>query len=293
MNTVLPAAGSRSTTSAPTSARWRCCRWSAPDVIKLDLSLVQDRPSTDQAAIVSAVAAEHERTGAQVLAEGIENEEHLAVARTLGATLGQGWHWGRPGPLHPQAARHDVAPARAQRPPDRSRRPSKSSPRNARPPDATKSLLLPMSHAPRAPGARIGEGAVILSAFQDVRHFTPKTIRRYETLARGASLVGALGVGLGHEPVPGVRGAQIDADDPLAGEWSVVVLGPHFAGALVAKDLGDAGPDRERRFDFAMVYDRGLVIAAAHSLLRRITPASSSLSEHPAITTTEATVARV
>jgi EAL domain-containing protein (putative c-di-GMP-specific phosphodiesterase class I) len=29
-----------------------------PDVIKLDLRLVQDRPSTDQAAIVSAVAAE-------------------------------------------------------------------------------------------------------------------------------------------------------------------------------------------------------------------------------------------
>jgi EAL domain-containing protein (putative c-di-GMP-specific phosphodiesterase class I) len=70
-----------------------------PDVIKLDLRLVQDRPSTDQAAIVSAVAAERERTGASILAEGIENDNHLAVARTLGATLGQGWLWGHPGPL--------------------------------------------------------------------------------------------------------------------------------------------------------------------------------------------------
>jgi diguanylate cyclase (GGDEF)-like protein len=253
----------------------------APDVIKLDLSLVQDRPSTDQAAIVSAVAAEHERTGAQVLAEGIENERHLAVARTLGATLGQGWHWGRPGPLRPQAQHTTL------------RRNARSARRIGRTPfevvtaerptaHATKRLLLPMSHHLEHQALRIGEGAVILSAFQDVRHFTPKTVRRYETLARGASLVGALGVGLGHEPVPGVRGAQIDADDPLAGEWSVVVLGPHFAGALVARDLGDTGPDRERRFDFAMVYDRGLVIAAADTLLRRITPAGRTAGAVPA-----------
>ena len=31
-----------------------------------------------------------------VLAEGIEHEEHLTTARALGATLGQGWHFGRP-----------------------------------------------------------------------------------------------------------------------------------------------------------------------------------------------------
>jgi EAL domain-containing protein (putative c-di-GMP-specific phosphodiesterase class I) len=59
-------------------------------VIKLDLRLVQGQPSPEQAAIVSAVAAERERTGAAILAEGIETEEHLLVARSLGATLGQG-----------------------------------------------------------------------------------------------------------------------------------------------------------------------------------------------------------
>gem|GEM_PF-518857 len=250
----------------------------APDVIKLDLSLVQDRPSTDQAAIVSAVAHEHERTGAQVLAEGIENEQHLAVARTLGATLGQGWHWGRPGPLRPQRdsgtlQRRVHAVRRVGDTPFEVVTAERSTAH------ATKSLLLPMSHHLEHRALRIGEGAVILSAFQDVKHFTPKTVRRYETLARGASLVAALGVGLGHEPVPGVRGAWIEEDDPLAGEWSVVVLGPHFAGALVAQDLGDSGPDRERRFDFAMVYDRGLVIAAAQTLLSRISPASEAVGE--------------
>jgi len=243
-----------------------------PDVIKLDLRLVQDRPSTDQAAIVSAVAAERERTGAAILAEGIETDAHLAVARTLGATLGQGWHWGRPGPLPGPTRtqgvrRHIPGGARSGRTPYEiisAERPVA---------EATKRLLLPMSHHLENRALRIGEGAVILSAFQDARHFTPKTVRRYEMLVRSSSLVAAFGVGLGDEPVRGVRGAHLEPDDPLAGEWSVVVLGPHFAGALVAQDLGDDGADRDRRFTFATVYDRTLVIAAARTLLARIAPA--------------------
>jgi DICT domain-containing protein len=113
---------------------------------------------------------------------------------------------------------------------------------------------------------------VILSAFQEAKHFTKATVRRYETLARGASLVAAFGVGLGETPAHGVRGAELDPDDPLAGEWSVLVVGPHFTGALVGRDLGDAGADRDRRFAFAMTYDRALVLDAARTLMARIAP---------------------
>jgi diguanylate cyclase (GGDEF)-like protein len=245
-----------------------------PDVIKLDLRLVQDRPSTDQAAIVSAVAAERERTGAVILAEGIENEDHLAVARTLGATLGQGWLWGRPGPLPSRPGRPWVRRPVARRD-FAGRTPFEVISAEREPANATKSLLLPMSHHMENRALSIGEGAVVLSAFQDAKHFTPYTVSRYEMLARWASLVAALGVGLGEEPVPGVRGAHIDHDDPLAGEWSVIVIGPHFAGALVAQDLGDTGRERDRRFVFSTAYDRGLVIAAARTLLARIAPVSA------------------
>ena len=52
-------------------------------------------------------------------------------------------------------------------------------------------------------------------------------------------------------------------------------VGAHFAGALAAIDIGDCGPDHERRFDYVLTYDRDLVVEIARSMLARIqsTPA--------------------
>lgn len=69
-----------------------------PDVIKLDLRLVQAQPTPEIAAIAGAAGAQAERTGATVLGEGIETEEQAQYARALGATLGQGYLFGRPAP---------------------------------------------------------------------------------------------------------------------------------------------------------------------------------------------------
>ena len=49
--------------------------------------------------MINAVRAEAERSGAVILAEGIETEAHLRRAEAIGARLGQGWLFGRPGPL--------------------------------------------------------------------------------------------------------------------------------------------------------------------------------------------------
>jgi DICT domain-containing protein len=73
-------------------------------------------------------------------------------------------------------------------------------------------------------------------------------------------------------PVAGVRGADLAADDPLRREWDLVVIGPRFAAALVARDRNDHGPDADRRFDFVITHDRDLVIRAAEPLLRRLVP---------------------
>lgn len=71
----------------------------APEIIKLDLQLVQQQANGPLVEIMAAVNAQAERTGVQILAEGIETGHHAFVARSLGATLGSGWMFGRPGPL--------------------------------------------------------------------------------------------------------------------------------------------------------------------------------------------------
>jgi DICT domain-containing protein len=137
---------------------------------------------------------------------------------------------------------------------------------------ADKRLLLALSLQLEHQAAALGDSALIVSAFQTDERFTPLTRRRYTLLGADAAFVAALGVGMDAEPAPGVRGAALSEDDVLRGEWSVAVLGPHFAAALVAVDLGDTGPEMERRFDFALTYDRDLVVEAASALMRRVQP---------------------
>ena len=245
-----------------------------PDVIKLDLRLLQDRTTTEVARIVAAVAAQAERSGAAVLAEGIETARHLDVARALGATLGQGYRFGQPGEL----------PAWMPRP----RQPQRllGSPVGGGPVTpftvvaacratrtATKDVLLPISRHLEQKGVDEPEPIVLLACFQKAGHFTPATRRRYAALARRAAFTAALGVGMPAEPQAGIRGANLAPGDRLRGEWDVIIVGPHFAGALVARDLGDHdGPEGQRRFEFALTHDRDLVVEAARTLLGRVIP---------------------
>ena len=243
-----------------------------PDVIKLDLRLVQDQPSTEIAAIVNAVNAESERTGALVLAEGIETERQLEVARAMGARLGQGWLFGRPGALDTGAPAGTTALPRGGNEQPLGTTPYEVVSAVCDTRRADKRLLLAISHHLENQALTLGAGAVVLSAFQEAERFTKATHRRYTRLAADAAFVAALGGNMSAEPAPGVRGASLEGNDGLLGEWSIAVLGPHFAGALVAMDLGDQGPDMERRFDFCLTYDRELVTEAAAALMRRVTP---------------------
>ena len=70
-----------------------------------------------------------------------------------------------------------------------------------------------------------------------------------------------------------MRGASLRINEDLTGEWNVIVVGPHQAAALIAVDLGDGGPDMQRRFAYTLIEDRDLVLRAARSLMLRITGA--------------------
>lgn len=249
----------------------------APDLIKLDMSFVQQPITRDRARVLHAVVAEAERSGAIVLAEGIETDRQVEVACGIGATLGQGWLLGRPGPLVPAAA---IAP----RIPHGPRRPGMTAiDANATPFEALlaagrprrsagSGLVREMSLALEAEALAQGPSALLLATFQEARRFDAPTARRYSEIAEHAALVGALARGLGQTPCAGVRGAALSAADSLRSEWDVVVLGPHFAGALVARERPVVGGAR-RELEYILTYDRDLVITAATRLMPRVAPA--------------------
>ncbi|MEO5986888.1 MAG: EAL domain-containing protein [Candidatus Limnocylindria bacterium] len=70
------------------------------DILKVDLTLVQRSASDGRySAVLGSVVDLAARTGAMVIAEGIEHATQLAPLTALGILHGQGYHLGRPGPL--------------------------------------------------------------------------------------------------------------------------------------------------------------------------------------------------
>jgi EAL domain-containing protein (putative c-di-GMP-specific phosphodiesterase class I) len=243
-----------------------------PDVIKLDLRLIQQRPSADVAEIFCAVNAEAERSGTAVLAEGIESREHLNTALALGATLGQGWLFGRPGQPQKTAAPSAASTVRIIRrgPEASAEAPFALAAAAASPRVTRKDLLIEISKHLEHQAIRSGEATAVLSTFQEAVFFTPATRRRYRQLAQCAAFVGVLGRGMPLAPMPGIRGGHLSPADPIHSEWDIAVIGPHFASCLVARDLGDSGPDRQRRFEFVLSHNRELAIKVATALFSRI-----------------------
>jgi EAL domain-containing protein (putative c-di-GMP-specific phosphodiesterase class I) len=243
-----------------------------PDVIKLDLSLIQGSPDIAVARTINGVLAEVERTGAIILAEGVETREHADMALAMGATMGQGWRYGRPRPLADHWPRKR-SPALPLLPTETTNRTTPydvvTKERAAR--ISTRQLLTSLSRHLEYRAADPSEPAVLLVCFEEAHKFNRRTRRRYANVAAAAVMVAALGRDMPTEPAPRVRGTPLEPNDPLADEWVVIVVGAHFGAALVARHPPtDAAEPDESVYEFAITYDRDLVIAAAQSLMQRI-----------------------
>ncbi|WP_222195838.1 diguanylate cyclase domain-containing protein [Modestobacter italicus] len=286
-----------------------------PDVIKLDLALVRGHTSLQTAAVVNAVRADAERSGAVVLAEGIETGEHRERALAMGARLGQGWMFGRPAELPTTRMRPLRLRPAAPAPGDRvhgSRVPASRVHGSAEPaPLATPYAVLAAASVPQRAGVPLlasltgqverqalllDEQTVVLANFQHADLMDPRTRRRYETLGNVTALTAVTGVGMPDEPCPGVVGTALDADDPLNDQWVVTVVSPHFAAALAAREVpaggceGGLGPDvlgpadpAGRRLDYVLTYDRTRVLEAAGLLLERTRPMASGTAPQAAV----------
>ncbi|WP_216870306.1 diguanylate cyclase domain-containing protein [Modestobacter excelsi] len=263
-----------------------------PDVIKLDLALVRGHTTLQAAAVVNAVRAEAERSGAIILAEGIESQQHLERALAMGARLGQGWMFGRPGSFP------TVGMSALSIQPLPSADDSRSGAGPSTPFDlltasspvqrATVPLVASMTRQLERQALLLDDQTVVLANFQTAEAMTPATRRRYESLASLSALTAVTGAGMPDEPAPGVHGTALESDDPLTEQWVITVVSPHFAAALVARDVsaGDGadparaiGPrtHRTRRLDYVLTYDRQRVLDVAGLVLGKVRAMSGAL----------------
>jgi len=235
-----------------------------PDVIKLDTALIQRAPADDTARVLHAVAAQAERTGAMVVAEGIETEEHLETALAYGATIGQGWLLAIPQDrLGVTRGTGPAVPARAA---------------------ALEGLGTPFEEVTTRVGVRHGPVSVVrvmtrqlletagqLSSPPVVLCALPlgtegqqadADLRMLVDLTGTSALLGVAAHRLPHHLPAAVLRGPLAKEDRLAAEWDVVVVGAHFAAAVVAR------PTRGG-WAFALTHDRDTVVSVARGLLAR------------------------
>jgi EAL domain-containing protein (putative c-di-GMP-specific phosphodiesterase class I) len=222
-----------------------------PEIVKLDMSLVHRPPTAASASIVGAVSAYAERTGAIVLAEGIETELHRRRAEAWGADWGQGYLFGHPGPMSAVGRRqhtHQLADVGMGGSPaahptftdsllqiachySRSRR-------------MTRSTLAILTAQLESHALGLGESAVLLLRRPDAADLQPLDRQRYSRLAERTALVGVSAAGLREGELAGVH-VGVAGRETQAGEWATVVMGPHAASTLVARPVAVDRPAAE------------------------------------------------
>src|SRR5262245_7908751 len=208
-----------------------------PAVIKLDVTVTRTT-ATKLAKTLDIVYEEAERTGATVLAEGIENRDQMNLARSMGIAYGQGHHLGQPGPL----AAHTKRPRRRV---DIDGRipPTVDSPIDvlgAGPTGrASTDLLTPLCRRIEASIEPAPVPALLCSHVPDPGMFGEPERNRYARLAHRGATTAVLGPGIPVEPGDGIRGVGLRHPELLDGDWAVVALNPSSAGALLAHVAGD------------------------------------------------------
>jgi EAL domain-containing protein (putative c-di-GMP-specific phosphodiesterase class I) len=254
----------------------------APDVVKLDLSLVQSQPHYQQARTWAAVLAHHTRAGARVLAEGIETDAHLQHALALGATLGQGFRFGRPGPLLPDATTATPSPPiRTQRPcvdfgspfdalADSETTPGASEPSTIR--RQRKETVVALTRYVEQQALEASEPPMVLTALQRKEFFTGETRARHQRIAARSPLVAVFGCDVPENLGSGIRGVGLAPEDSLRSQWIVLALGANIAAAIVCREVtvDDPASTGDRVFDVAFSNDRSVVTVVARQLLSRM-----------------------
>jgi len=227
-----------------------------PDVIKLDRAVLLDPTAAGHAATVHAVAAEAERTGAVIVAEGIETWRQAAMARALGAHYGQGFLWGRPTPVPDVDLPTSTLPTRPPAPARAGRAQTEAGERADRPRVHGTAELTAHIEMLFALAERDGAG-VLLTDWPDPA-VAARWAHRLRHAASRCAFVGSTFAARSGLPRLGVG-------------YEFVVLGPAAAATMVARPT-----DTPEAWVVSASYRREAAIAAGQRLIRRTTPVIAS-----------------
>ncbi|BCJ75685.1 hypothetical protein CS0771_52290 [Catellatospora sp. IY07-71] len=247
----------------------------APDVIKLDRSITQSRvPGWARTFVINSVCAEAAATGAAILCEGIETPEDLEAARAMGATFGQGWLFGKPGPLPVAEVPLSAEPLPRVDPyPACATTPFAVAAERARTLPMCRRMLTPMCALLEDMALHTDAVRLLLAAAPAGTPFSEQDWMTYSHIAQRGVAVVVLGQ---ESPAPlgaGVHVVPLPEDDPLLAERALIAVGSYFAAALIARQ---ADPERHpldgdtQLYDAVLTYDRRLVIEALHTLVGRL-----------------------
>lgn len=246
-----------------------------PDIIVLAPELTYAVPDTAAARALHVLAAQVERTGAVVVASGVDSERHRTRALALGASFGIGALFPTT-PIDGTGPREALASPTWSTPTSDSRSPFDIASTDQSSAVSTKKLLVELSCQIESQASDAGPDTMVLGTFQHARQFARPTQRRWQRMAGNIAYTGIYGIDMACLTVPGIITSSIDPSDELVEEWNVVVLGQFFCCVLSARDLRWGVDELGRTFEYVVSHDRGTVVRCARAVLSRFDNAPHS-----------------
>jgi len=250
-----------------------------PDVLKLDFRGLRCR-LPEVAKMGDGARAFAEQTGATVLVQGIEEPDDIGAARMAGAMFGQGWFFGRPGPLPDKAVvPTSVFPLVQAAPVLDHSTPFVIITEHNPAVIAEERHLVPLMRSVEDQVDTNGPPALLLEALEDGWSQQTGAAARLTQLAERAAFFAVLGAGV-NVSVPAsatTRTGPLDLSDPLVSEWDVVVLGPHYAVAASARPVDSTVTGPSRLYEYAVTHDRDTIVRAALVMWARLPRRASTL----------------
>ena len=244
-----------------------------PSVVMLHRDVLRIDDSAHIAELIRLLHAHVERTGAIIIADGIETDADVLTASAMGARFGTGTRFGTPSrtPTPVEATREDPVAAHFTR-----NRPAQGTPftiaQSLRrdPMVMDGNMLDAQLRSLEERALTAGRSTVVIGVFAGHEQLPESTTERYARIADSSGYTVMLSNGFDVPPVAAAWGGSVDTSDPLGEEFASIIVGPDWSGMTVAKRRPAPGPDGRTEFDVHVTTERYTCVDAARSVMSRI-----------------------